>query len=165
MPMPGSIRHFLLYPPFTGSTRDGRVDPATTHGGPRDRPDWRARVVIAGRCDPSTIKFVRTVPEHTARCNEAADRTAHAAGYLELLNTTFALVPEGRQAASYRLDEVMAAGAIPVFMSDPFVPPFSQVVDWNAIAIFISREDAVAERTLEILGRLTAAQIVRMQRG
>ncbi|CAM9927262.1 unnamed protein product, partial [Heterosigma akashiwo] len=58
--------------------------------------------------------------------------------YDRLMNTTFALVPEGRSPASYRLNEVLAAGAIPVFFGDTgdcYVKPFSELVDWEAISL------------------------------
>ena len=81
------------------------------------------------------------VPElHRARCRTYAKALEAAPSYLELLNTTFALVPAGRQPASYRLNEVLAASAIPVFVSgdpatsSPYVPPFDGVVPWESIA-------------------------------
>mmetsp|Transcript_23518 Transcript_23518/g.35359 ORF Transcript_23518/g.35359 Transcript_23518/m.35359 type:complete len:418 (-) Transcript_23518:174-1427(-) len=58
--------------------------------------------------------------------------------YDHLMNTTFALVPEGRSPATYRLNEVLAAGAIPVFFGDTgncYTKPFSELVDWEAMSL------------------------------
>ena len=60
----------------------------------------------------------------------------------QLMNTTFALVPEGSQPASYRRAEAVSAGCIPVFnASDGYVRSFEHDIDWNSISI--SFEDMV----------------------
>ena len=159
-PEPGSIRQHLLYPPFIGDT------PETSFGRPIDAHESADRpVAVAATCsgDGYIFAFIQRVPELRRACGEAEKRKERAPSYKQLLNTTFALVPEGRQAATYRLDEVMAAGAIPVFLSDPFVPPFAQRVDWQAISVRASRERA--PQLLQVLGNLTSKEIVRMQHG
>ena len=92
-----------------------------------------------------------------------------APSYAELLNTTFALVPAGRQPASYRLAEVMAAGAIPVFVSgdlrtsSPYVRPFGELIDWPSISLHFSWE-AVPDIP-SVLRKLSPAKVAAMQRG
>ena len=87
----------------------------------------------------------------------------------ELLNTTFALVPGGRQPASYRLNEVLAAGCIPVFVTGeasegatPYVRPFH--LDWGAISLHVPFGEP-AEVLVATLARLSTVQILRMQNG
>ena len=51
------------------------------------------------------------------------------------LNTTFALVPRGDMPYAYRLIEALAFGAIPVILSDEYVLPFSEILDWQAFSV------------------------------
>ena len=52
-----------------------------------------------------------------------------------LANTTFSLVVGGHSIFSPRLLEVLAAGAIPVIVADEWVLPYSDVIDWEAVAV------------------------------
>ena len=67
-------------------------------------------------------------------CDALKNASSAAPPYLELLNTTFALVPAGESPASMRLPEVLAAGAVPVFVSgdtasaSAYVRPYDEVV-------------------------------------
>jgi len=49
----------------------------------------------------------------------------------DLMNSTFGLVPAGRGPSSFRLLEVLSAGAIPVVISDNFVLPFDSLIEWR----------------------------------
>ena len=68
-----------------------------------------------------------------------------------------------------QLVEVMAAGAIPVFVSgsrratSPYVRPFGEVIDWPAISLHFAWEAVPA--IPEALRRLSPAQVAAMQRG
>ena len=103
------------------------------------------------------------------RCERHEHDFNAAPSYVELLNTTFAIVPAGRQPASYRLAEVMAAGAIPIFVSgdrytsSPYVRPFGEVIDWPSISLHFSWE---AVPTIpRALRRLSPERVAAMQRG
>jgi glucuronyl/N-acetylglucosaminyl transferase EXT1 len=77
-------------------------------------------VLIAAKCrkgDDGT--YAESADISPAQCAELD--WAPREKYLSTLNTTFALVPGGMQPASFRLDEVCAAGAIPVFVSGDLV--------------------------------------------
>lgn len=71
------------------------------------------------------------------------------ADYAELLQgSRFGFVVRGDAPFSYRLLETMAAGAIPVVLSDGWVLPFGEVVDWGAVAVRVPESEwaSVVER-------------------
>lgn len=58
-----------------------------------------------------------------------------------MLNSTFALCPRGYGNTSFRLVEAMQYGTIPVYVSDVFSLPYSDVINWNDIAIIVKPEE------------------------
>jgi glucuronyl/N-acetylglucosaminyl transferase EXT1 len=102
-------------------------------------------------------------------CDELASARKKAPSYLTTLNATFALVPGGMQPASFRLDEVMAAGAIPVFVagdldnSSPYVRPFADTIPWSTISLHFAWEHI--GDIVDSLNRIPDDEIARMQRG
>ena len=56
-------------------------------------------------------------------------------GLRDSLNASFVLVPRGDMPYAYRLLEALAFGAIPVVLSDEYVLPFSEVVEWEAFSV------------------------------
>ena len=76
---------------------------------------------------------------HLFDCNYRFD-------YHDLLeNSTFCLVPRGRRLGSFRFLESMFAACIPVSMSNGYVLPFEEVIDWNRAAV-----DVDERRLLEV---------------
>lgn len=51
--------------------------------------------------------------------------------YNDLFNSTFGLAPGGRSPASFRLLEILSAGAIPVLIVDNYVKPFDTLIQWH----------------------------------
>lgn len=84
--------------------------------------------------------------------------------YSDLMDTTFGLVPAGRSPGTYRLAEVMGAGAIPVIVARDYVPPFQEHVDWPAFS-FIFAPDQVAPYMMKVLRAVPQAKLEEMQVG
>ncbi|CAM9308820.1 unnamed protein product [Pylaiella littoralis] len=102
------------------------------------------------------------LPENEEFCN-ALNETASRHDYGELMNTTFGLVPAGRQPATYRLAEVMSAGAIPVFVARDMVRPFPERVDWPSLSFSFSPEE-VGPSMMAVLRSVEPAELLEMQR-
>ena len=102
-------------------------------------------------------------------CNAYDKAMEVAPSYLTLLNSTFALVPGGRQPASFRLNEVLAAAAIPVFISgdmhttSPYVLPFDGVLDWGKFSFHFSWDDPL-DKIVSALSHVDEMQLNSMQR-
>jgi hypothetical protein len=90
-------------------------------------------VVIASRCPPR--REVSNLPENLDYCASLTQRYSET-DYHDLMNTTFALIPGGRQPASYRLGEALAAGSIPVWWGPSYILPFATEggIDWSTCA-------------------------------
>ena len=57
--------------------------------------------------------------------------------YEELFNSAYVLVPAGHGRWSYRLSETIKACSIPVIITDGFVPPYEDLIDWNNFAVML----------------------------
>jgi len=53
----------------------------------------------------------------------------------------FSLCPRGYGATSYRLYESMQLGAIPVYLSDRHLLPWSDEIDWSTFSVVIKPEE------------------------
>lgn len=82
--------------------------------------------------------------------------------YLDLLSRSqFAAVPRGAGLHSYRFVEAMSCGAIPVVLSDDWVLPFSELIDWSQIIVKWNETDV---RLLPQYLRTTNSSAVSAQR-
>lgn len=53
----------------------------------------------------------------------------------------FCLAPRGYAPTSFRLYEAMALGSIPVYISDEFITPFDDELDWSEFCVFCRPEE------------------------
>ncbi|AES60658.2 exostosin family protein [Medicago truncatula] len=83
--------------------------------------------------------------------------------YYEMLRKSkFCLCPSGYEVASPRIVEAIYTGCVPVLISDHYVPPFSDVLNWKSFSVEISVEDI--PKLKDILMRISPTQYIRMQR-
>lgn len=126
-------------------------------------------IAVAVTC--LTVHGQHLQPPNRAWCDTLAKAAADFPPYPDLLNTTFALVPGGRQPASFRLNEVMRAGCIPIFVSgdakttSPYVRPFAEVIPWQQISLHASYDHLSSGALLAALHRIPAAKLQHMQHG
>jgi hypothetical protein len=79
--------------------------------------------------------------------------------FSELSHSKFGLVPRGHGVYSYRLVEVMLSGAIPVIISNGWVMPFHDILNWDAFSIridefkFMEHSDKWLSIILDKVGR------------
>ncbi len=153
-----TFRGALYFPPEAGALRMALLQLATTSQRDRDRP-----IIVALSCK-SYGKAITSKGHMKPICERADQAFAESPPYIDLLNTTFALVAEGRQPMTYRLDEAMAAGVVPVFASaEPFVRPFSQLIEWDSISLTVS-PDRIAQLP-EMLSSMPRSAVRTMQAG
>ncbi|GAB2235824.1 hypothetical protein Droror1_Dr00026265 [Drosera rotundifolia] len=83
--------------------------------------------------------------------------------YLDMMkNSRFCLCPSGYEVASPRIVEALYTGCVPVLISDHYVPPFSDVLNWNAFSVQVSTKDI--PNLKNILMGISSRQYIRMQR-
>ncbi|XP_050204916.1 probable glycosyltransferase At5g03795 isoform X2 [Mercurialis annua] len=79
-----------------------------------------------------------------------------------LKKSRFCLCPSGYEVASPRIVEALYTECVPVLISDNYVPPFSDVLNWKAFSVQIKVEDI--PKIKDILMGISQSQYLRMQR-
>ncbi|KAK7396626.1 hypothetical protein VNO78_17762 [Psophocarpus tetragonolobus] len=83
--------------------------------------------------------------------------------YYEMLRKSkFCLCPSGYEVASPRVVEAIYTGCVPVLISDHYVPPFNDVLNWKSFSVEVSVKEI--PRLKEILLSISPRQYIRMQR-
>lgn len=73
----------------------------------------------------------------------------HKASYIQHMKISkFCIGARGYEVNSPRLVEAIMYGCIPVIISDNFVPPFLEVLNWEKFAIFILEKDIPNLKTI-----------------
>ena len=78
------------------------------------------------------------------------------------LKSKFALVVRGDVPFSYRLLEVMCAGAIPVILSDDWVLPFSEIIDYSQFAVIV--EEKNYDTIMQTINAMSEEEILSKRR-
>ncbi|XP_022728134.1 probable glycosyltransferase At3g07620 [Durio zibethinus] len=79
----------------------------------------------------------------------------------KLKNSRFCLCPSGYEVASPRIVEAIYAECVPVLISDSYVPPFSDVLNWNSFSVQVPVKDI--PNIKKILMGISQRQYLRMQ--
>nr|CAG4634630.1 EOG090X01LY [Alona affinis] len=83
--------------------------------------------------------------------------------YPEVLqNGTFCLVIRGVRLGQPTLLDSLSAGCIPVVVSDTYVLPFAEVIDWKRVALQVFEEDLT--KIVDVLRAVTSERIFEMRR-
>ncbi|MFQ6633795.1 hypothetical protein Gotur_010972 [Gossypium turneri] len=80
----------------------------------------------------------------------------------KLKNSRFCLCPSGYEVASPRIVEAIYAECVPVLISDGYVAPFSDVLNWMSFSVQITVKDI--PNIKRILMGISQRQYLRMQR-
>jgi hypothetical protein len=59
-------------------------------------------------------------------------------------SSVFSFVPRGDALFSYRLLEVMRCGSIPVILSDGWLLPFAEIIEWSSCALVVPEAEVAA---------------------
>ena len=121
---------------YMGNFRSGRnAEFHKIHGGAREsykkHHNASEHTIVQTNLEPKPI-------------GQLANGTSYTLSYTDVLRRTkFGLAPRGDDKFSYRLTEVLSAGAIPVYHGDNYVLPFRpELFDWDKCAILLPEKDA-----------------------
>ena len=68
-------------------------------------------------------------------------------------NSIFSLCPRGFGPTSFRLYESIQMGSIPIYISDEFILPYSNIIDWDKLSLLINLNeiDSIPEKVDKII--------------
>lgn len=98
---------------------------------------------------------------HDERC-EQDNSKYDLVDYMSLMgNSTFCLTPRGRRLGSFRFLEALSIGCIPVVLSNDWIKPFSEIIDWSST--IVNADERSVLQIPETLRSFTPHQISRMK--
>ncbi|RNA10560.1 exostosin-1 [Brachionus plicatilis] len=96
------------------------------------------------------------------RCDED-NKNYEKFDYNDLLNnSTFCLIPRGRRLGTYRFLEVLKVGCIAVLLTDNWILPLSELIDWKKAVVFLKEKDLM--QVPSILRKIPHEQITQMRK-
>lgn len=82
--------------------------------------------------------------------------------YIEHMKSSkYCICPKGYEVNSPRVVESIFYECVPVIISDNFVPPFFEVLDWDAFSVIVAEKDI--PRLKDILSSIPEEKYVKMQ--
>lgn len=82
--------------------------------------------------------------------------------YTKLRSSKFCLCPSGYEVASPRIVEAIFAECVPVLISDGYVPPFSDVLNWKSFSVQVDVKEI--PNIKKILMGISQRKYLRMQK-
>ncbi|GAB4856521.1 hypothetical protein Ancab_014438 [Ancistrocladus abbreviatus] len=82
--------------------------------------------------------------------------------YDMLRKSKYCICPSGYEVASPRIVEAIYTGCVPVLISNNYVPPFSDVLNWKSFSVGVPVKDI--PNLKNILAAISSRQYIRMQR-
>lgn len=81
-----------------------------------------------------------------------------------LVNSSFCLVPRGRRLGSFRFLEALQAGCIPVSLSNGYVLPFEEVIDWKQVTLCIDERQLLqVPSVVRLMMSTSACRVLSMR--
>ena len=153
-------------PDLADAVRAGSLRPAVSyqHGWVRNlaRSLHNGRdVTILTRCSRELEAVNLCNKDCAERCAEDGREYGRHDYFSLLSNSSFGLVLPGITPMSYRLAETMAAGAVPVIVSDFMVLPFTSHLNWTSLALRVP--EALLLRVPDMLRALDASTVSNMR--
>lgn len=141
-----ALRHAMIGGPYAEVIGSASDKPCEAAQPPDLLFSFRGGLSHPIRKQVLNLKHPRAVLEDSSAVNFFADLGAEVAWarrrYQSLMHRSkFVLCPRGTGPSSFRLFETLAAGRVPVILSDAWVPP--PYVDWDACAIRVRERDAL----------------------
>ena len=89
---------------------------------------------------------------YVARAADTSTIDGSLYDFNELMDTAYAIVPHGHSRWTRRLGEIIGAGAVPVILSDGYILPFSEIIDWTLHAVQLPETMLSVPADYSILG-------------
>lgn len=102
-------------------------------------------------------------PLHPRSGGRGGGRKKTAAYVQYMKSSRYCICPRGYEVNSPRLVESIFYGCVPVIISDNFVPPFLEVLNWEAFSVAVPERDV--PRLKEILVSIPRKRYLALQAG
>lgn len=115
----------------------------------------------SGKYDLLLLEKCRNVPENVP-VQQTRCQNDKSFSYPKILQeATFCLVMGSARLGQAALSEAMQSGCIPVFVSDSYIPPFANVLDWKRASVTIREEEL--STVVGILKKIDPEQVKLMR--